>query len=44
MRMSPALNLGRGAINIAAYDILESVDGSMRLPRIWESNVSFGNE
>ncbi len=44
MRMSPALNLGRGAINIAAYDMLESIDGSMRLPRIWESNVSFGND
>ncbi|MBO4480189.1 MAG: ankyrin repeat domain-containing protein [Alphaproteobacteria bacterium] len=41
---SPALNFGRGAINIAAYDMLESIDGSMRLPRVWNSNVSFGEE
>ncbi len=41
-RSSSALNLGRAAINTAAYDMLESVDGSMRLPRVWESNLSFG--
>ena len=43
-RASSALNLGRASVNMAAYDILESVDGSMRLPRIWESNLSLGAE
>ena len=43
LRASSALNLGRVAINTAAYDMLESVDGSMSLPRIWEHSVSFGN-
>lgn len=41
-RASSALNLGRAAVNLAAYDMLESIDGSMRLPRIWENNVSLG--
>lgn len=43
LRASSVLNLGRVAINTAAYDMLESVDGSMSLPRIWEHSVSFGN-
>ena len=41
LRGSSALNLGRGAIDIAAYDILESIDGSMRLPRIWKNSFAF---
>lgn len=40
-RSSAALNLGRGAIDVAAYDILESADGSMRLPRIWQNSFAF---
>lgn len=40
-RASPALSLGRGAIDIAAYDVLESVDGSMRLPRVWKNSFAF---
>lgn len=39
---SAALNLGRAAISTAAYDILESADGTMRLPRIWKSNFALG--
>ena len=42
-RSSSALNLGRGAIDIAAYDILESIDGSMRLPRIWKNSFAFND-
>ena len=42
-RPSAALNLGRGAIDIAAYDVLESADGSMRLPRIWKNSVAIDN-
>ena len=44
LRSSGALNFGRNAINISAYDILESNDGSMQLPRVWENIVSFGND
>lgn len=43
LRGSSALNIGRNAINIAAYDVLESMDGSMSLPRIWENTLEFGN-
>ena len=40
---SAALNIGRGAIEVAAYDILESSDGSMRLPRVWKNSISFND-
>lgn len=40
-RASGALNLGRGAIDVAAFDMLESADGSMRLPRIWKNSFAF---
>jgi len=44
LRGSSVFNLGRGAsISVAAYDVLESIDGTMSLPRIWESNVMLGN-
>ena len=42
-RSSSALNLGRGAIDVAAFDMLESMDGSMRLPRIWKNSFAFDN-
>ncbi|MBO7509134.1 MAG: ankyrin repeat domain-containing protein [Alphaproteobacteria bacterium] len=41
-RSSSALNMGRSAINMSAYDVLESIDGSMSLPRVWENSFSFG--
>lgn len=43
-RGSAALNLGRAAISTAAYDILESADGTMRLPRIWKNDFSLGGD
>ena len=43
LRGSSVLNLGRSAINIAAYDMLESIDGSMSLPRVWENTLEVGN-
>ena len=43
-RGSSALNLGRAAISTAAYDVLESVDGTMRLPRIWKNNFALGGD
>ncbi|MBQ6736759.1 MAG: hypothetical protein IJQ90_04745 [Alphaproteobacteria bacterium] len=43
-RSSAALNLGRGAIDVAAYDMLESIDGSMWLPRVWKNSIAFGND
>ena len=43
-RGSGALNLGRAAISTAAYDVLESVDGTMRLPRIWKNNFALGGD
>nr|MCR4917664.1 hypothetical protein [Alphaproteobacteria bacterium] len=42
LRGSAALNLGRVALNTVAYDVLESADGSMSLPRVWENTVEFG--
>ena len=41
-RGSAVLNLGRAAISTAAYDILENIDGTMRLPRIWKNNFALG--
>ena len=40
---SAALNLGRTAISVAAYDVLESSDGTMRLPRVWKNTFSLGD-
>ena len=43
-RGSGALNMGRVAVSTAAYDILESVDGTMRLPRVWKNNFTLGSD
>ncbi len=43
-RGSGALNLGRAAVSTAAYDVLESVDGTMRLPRIWKNDFALGGD
>ena len=43
-RGSGALNMGRVAISTAAYDVLESVDGTMRLPRVWKNEFSLGSD
>ena len=40
---SSALSLHASSLKTAAYDVLTSVDGSMSLPRIWETNISLGN-
>ncbi len=40
-RSSAAFGISRGAINISAYDMLESADGSMRLPRVWNNSFAF---
>ena len=42
LRGSGALNLDRVSMNVSAFDVLESVDGSMSLPRVWENNVEIG--
>lgn len=41
LRGSSALNLGGVSISTSAYDVLESVDGSMSMPRIWKNNLTF---
>ncbi len=41
-RGSSVLNLGRAAISTAAYDVLESIDGDMRLPRVWKNTFALG--
>jgi hypothetical protein len=41
-RPSAALNLRGASISAPFYDVLESVDGSMSLPRIWENEFAFG--
>lgn len=43
LHSSGALNFGNGSINISAYDILENIDGSMQLPRIWNNEIHFGD-
>lgn len=43
LRASSALNLGGVSISTSAYDILESADGSMTLPRVWNNTISFDN-
>ncbi|MBO4683474.1 MAG: hypothetical protein J5611_02770 [Alphaproteobacteria bacterium] len=44
LRTSSALNIGRVAVDTAAYDVLESVDGSMSLPRIWKNSFTLGDD
>ena len=43
LRGSSALNLGGVSVSTSAYDILESSDGSLSLPRIWNNTISFGD-
>lgn len=42
-RASGALNLSGTRIGAAVFDLLESADGSMRMPRVWESEFAMGN-
>ncbi len=42
-RASTVLN-GRGTVRTAFYDILESADGSMSLPRVWNNEFSLGGD
>ena len=44
-RASSVLSLsGRGAIKTSFYDIIESPDGTMSLPRVWNSTIAMDNE
>ncbi len=43
VRASSVLNLAGARVSTAVFDVLESVDGSMRLPRVWESEFALGN-
>ena len=43
-RASTVLGLaGRGSVTTAFYDILESSDGSLSLPRVWKSTVALSD-
>ena len=42
-RPSAALSIGRAAIDVSAYDVLESTNREMRLPRIWKNTLSFND-
>ena len=43
VRASSVLNLSGARVSTAVFDVLESVDGSMRLPRVWEYEFALGN-
>ena len=43
-RGSGALNIGRMAISTAAYDVIENIDGTMRLPRVWKNDFALGDD
>lgn len=43
VRASSVLSLAGARVSTAVFDVLESVDGSMRLPRVWESEFALGN-
>ncbi|MBR4892318.1 MAG: ankyrin repeat domain-containing protein [Alphaproteobacteria bacterium] len=43
-RPSAVLSLNDGSISAPFYDVLESVDGSMSLARVWENEFSFGTK
>lgn len=42
--VSSALNLGATSISAPFYDILESSDGSLSLPRIWQNEFAMGSD
>ncbi len=41
-RPSAVLNLGRAAVNAPFFDVLESANGEMAVPRVWENSFAFG--
>ncbi|MBQ8368269.1 MAG: hypothetical protein IJX43_04405 [Alphaproteobacteria bacterium] len=41
-RPSSVLNLNGATISAPFFDVLESVDGEMSLPRVWENEFAFG--
>lgn len=41
-RPSAALNLRGASISAPFFDVLESVDGKLSLPRVWENEFAFG--
>ncbi len=41
-RPSAALNLSGATISAPFFDVLESVDGELSLPRVWENEFAFG--
>jgi hypothetical protein len=42
LHASSVFNLaGRGAINASYYDVIESADGTLSLPRVWNNTFSF---
>ncbi len=41
-RPSATLSLRGASISAPFYDVLESVDGNMSLPRVWENEFAFG--
>ncbi len=43
VRASSVLNLSGARVSTAVFDVLESVDGQMRLPRVWENEFALGN-
>lgn len=42
-RSSTVLN-GRGTIRTSFYDVVESVDGTISLPRVWNTEISLNND
>ncbi len=42
-RASTVMN-GRGTIRTSFYDVIESSDGSISLPRVWNSEISLSND
>lgn len=42
-RASGALNLSGARVGTAVFDVLESADGTMRMPRVWEQEFQMGN-
>lgn len=43
VRASSVFNLDGVRVSTAVFDVLESVEGEMRLPRVWESEFTLGN-
>jgi len=44
VRVSSALPIRATTLTTSAYDVVESLDGSMSLPRIWENSFALGNQ